>query len=173
MWTKCFPKVFENFSLNRRQSQKNCHYYTSIRPIIILSRCFGLNSFSFKTNAFDQIDRTDLSIFDVFCFVVAITLYTSSALALIASIQLGLQPEYQSIYLLLLGDQLLLAFQLIVCTISVIMDMMNRDRILATIQQFEEFDKEVKMLLQQLKNYLIHLFLSLSILAAFSRNRKQ
>lgn len=120
---------------------KNCHYYYSIRPIIVLSRCFGLNPFSFKTNVFGEVYRTQITFFDALWFVAAITMYVT--LTVLVSMHISLAPELESVYLLVLGDQLLLAFALVMCVVGVVMDMVNRNRILRNIQRFEAFDKEV------------------------------
>lgn len=117
-------------------------FYYSIRPLVIVSRCYGLLPFSFETNVYGEVHRTKVTIFDSIWFIVAIAMYFSCAF--VVSMQIRLAPEYKSMIILLLAEQLLLVFGLVMCVVGIIMDMLNRDRILRNVQRFQSFDTEVE-----------------------------
>lgn len=117
--------------------------YHSFRPIFYMSRLFGLAPFSVQTNLFDEVQRVKLTFFDLLWFCTAILMYLSLA---VFGVLGPIRPsDFGSVYILVLGDQLLLVFGLVMCFVSVIMDMVNRNRIMGNIQRFEAFDKEVEI----------------------------
>lgn len=64
-------------------------------------------------------------------------------LVFFVSVRINPSSGHRSIQLLVLGDQLLLVFGLVMCVVAIVMDMVNRGRILRIVQRFEAFDKEV------------------------------
>lgn len=124
-----------------RSSSRPKNFYYSIRPMVILSRCFGLHPFSFVTNVYGEVHRTKIKFLDSIWFIVVIVMYSS--FALLISTHINLASEYKTVYVLMLGEQLLIVCGLVMCVVSVIMDMVNRNRILRNAQRFQAFDMEV------------------------------
>lgn len=116
--------------------------YYSFRPLFNFSRCFGLFPFSIKTNLFGEVQRVKLTFFDLAWFCIAIAMYLTIAVFILFDSN-NAQADVRTTYILVTGDKLLLVFGLLMCAASIIMDMINRNRILWNIQRFEVFDKEV------------------------------
>lgn len=124
-----------------RSPSRPKHFYYSVRPIVVVSRCYGLNPFSYETNVYGEVHRIKITFSDSVWFIVAVGMYLS--VAIILSTQTHFPAEFKSVFLLVLGDRMLAVHGLVMCAVSIIMDMMNRDRILQNVQRFQAFDTEV------------------------------
>lgn len=129
----------------RPQFQSKTVYY-SFRPLFIYSRCFGMMPFSIQTNLFGEVQRVKVTLFDVAWLCMSIAMY----LGLIAFVAFGSDADSVSdsrnSHILVLGDRLLFVYGILMCIVSCIMDLINRNRILWNIQRFEAFDKEVNFI---------------------------
>lgn len=133
-------KTFARICCNRPSRITN--FYYSIRPIFTFSRCFGLSPFSIQTNLFGEAQHVNVTFFDLAWFGISIVVYGCSGMfAMTLPIP---QIFIETVYVLTLGDQILLCFGLLSCIVGSVLDMINRNRILRSIQRFEAFDKEVK-----------------------------
>lgn len=124
-----------------RSTSRPKDFYYSIRPMVIMSRCYGLHPFSYETNVYGEVHRTKVTVIDSLWFMVALTMY--STCAFVMSLHVRLSPEYKTVFLLMLAEQILLVFGLVMCVMGISMDMLNRNRILRNIQRFQAFDAEV------------------------------
>lgn len=123
-------------STNRQKS-----FYCSIRPLLISSRCFGLSSFSIKTNLFGEVVQVKFTLLNFLWFSAVILLF-------VGLICFNLHHSFakfqlKSLYVLTLAEQILMIKGLTVGVVNIIIDVNNRERILRTIEQFTAFDKEV------------------------------
>lgn len=121
--------------------------YHSFRPLFIYSRFFGLFPFSFKINVFGEVQHVKLTILDLFWLCLSIAMY-SSLMAFVLFGPDNVESDLRSAHSLVLGDSFLFVYGFIMCIISIVMDLINRNRIAWNIQRFEEFDKEVNSIYQ-------------------------
>lgn len=120
---------------------KQIDYVYSFRPIIHLSRIFGLMPFSITYNFDDKTHEIRVEIFDCIWFVISICLYIS--LAIFQYDNIILPKNTNSSYLMILGDYVILIMGLIVGAMTIGADMYNRYKILNILEMFNTFDKEV------------------------------
>lgn len=121
-------------------------FYHSIRPLLINSRCFGLNCFSVKTNLFGDAVQVKITSLHFVWFSLVILLF-------VGLIWFNFHHSFgafqlKSLYVLTLAKQISLIKALAVGVVNVIMDVINRERVLRYIEQFTAFDKEVIRSLQ-------------------------
>lgn len=116
--------------------------YHSFRPLFIYSRCFGLIPFAIQTNLFGEVQRVKSSFLNLAWPCIAILLYLSIGIFDILTPN-NPRNDLRTTYILVLGDQIIFVSKAVMSISSVLMDLVNRKRILRNIQRFEAFDKEV------------------------------
>lgn len=116
--------------------------FHSFSPLFNYSRCFGLIPFSISKHFLRQAQRVHVRFVDLVwpCITIAILLNFAFTNMLKPN---NSQVDLKNTHILVLGDRALLGFGLVMAAFSIVLDMINRNRILWTIQRFESFDKEV------------------------------
>lgn len=116
--------------------------YQSFRPIFIFSRCFALIPFSIETSQLGEVERANLTFLDLIWPCIATAIYLGlTVLSFFGAI--GTKSDMRTTHILVIGDRLLFMFGVTIGTASITMNLINRNRLLWNIQQFEAFDKEV------------------------------
>lgn len=85
-----------------------------------------------------------LSVFDIFCFTVFITM--SISFSVLNLLHLNISEDTGSMTLLF-GSQIFLVITLLLAVISITVDVFNRNRLVEILKSINSFDKEVKSLL--------------------------
>lgn len=125
---------------NGRKHNSNVAY--SLWPIHFFSRFFGLMPFSIVC-ANGEIREAQVKRFDYIWFIGLFCLYFS--LAVNTSIKLKIPQDKNESITLNIGDDLILIAGLLLGSFMTVMGMYNRFKLINIIQQFESFDKEVKV----------------------------
>lgn len=116
-------------------------FYYSIHPLLIISRCLGLCSFSIVLSPFGEAVQLKIHFFDMLwflsCNLVCVFFVCFDILETITEFQI------ESLYLTVLSERLLLITGLAMCAVNIVMNMINRNKILWNFEQFAAFDKEV------------------------------
>lgn len=119
----------------------NINFAYSFRPIYFFSRAFGLLPFSLIFDSNGDIQKARVSIFDGLWFKVSVSLYLLMAFICYQNIEL-LQDQNQS-PILVIGDALFLIFGLIYDAVSIVFDMLNRNKLVDILKMLTAFDNEV------------------------------
>lgn len=120
----------------------NINFAYSFRPIYFFSRAFGLLPFSLIFDSNGDIQKARVSIFDGLWFKVSVSLYLLMAFICYQNIEL-LQDQNQS-PILVIGDALFLIFGLIYDAVSIVFDMLNRNKLVDILKMLTAFDNEVE-----------------------------
>lgn len=136
-YTMIFPKV----PCRSKIESKSVYY--SFSPLFSYSRCFGLSPFSIETNVFGEFQRVKLTCFDVVWFCISIFIHVCLIIKLTTSLINDIS-RLKGLHVFLLGfDHFLLSYAAIVCITYIVLNLINRNRILDNIHRFDAFDKEV------------------------------
>lgn len=131
---------FQNLQKIRMDSNE-VNFSLSLRPIYQFSRIFGLMPFTIVLDAKNNFQKVHVRPFDVFRFVTAIFLCTVMAFIYYQHIEV---PQGQNISsILVFGDATLFILGLIYVCFVIVMDMMNRFKLIAILKMLNNFDNEV------------------------------
>lgn len=133
-------KIFDYYT--KKFLSKKVNFVNNISPIYYLSRAFGLLPFSVDRNSNSDILRAKVGVKDLFWFVTSISIYLFSVIINYMTFMARLE-EHEQGSILILGDHLNLIFGLCYGAFVIIMDMYNRNRIIAILNKFAVFDRMV------------------------------
>lgn len=120
----------------------NVNFAYSFRPIYFFSRAFGLLPFSLIFDSKGDIERARVSVFDGLWFKVSVSLYLLMAFICYQNIELSQDQKASPI--LIVGDASFLIFGLIYDAVSIVFDMINRNKLVDILKMLTAFDNEVK-----------------------------
>lgn len=134
----------------KTQRFKGVGFNDAIRSAHRISRIFGQLPFSVKYKSNDEIDGTHVGIFDLiwFCISIAIYLYFFRTIWM----TFDLSGDFQSLIIFLISRLILLA-DLLLSAIAIILDMLNRNRLVGILKELKVFDVEVIYLASKFLNY--------------------
>lgn len=134
------------------------------RPVYFASRVFGLMPFSINYDSNGVVQGPKVRIFDIVWFITSICLYMCFIHQTIQTITSFKSPD-SSIYLIWIGNEILLMFGLVFGVITICTDMFNRYRIVDIVKSFNTFDNEVhlRIIFAYLNTLTFHLSLELGI----------
>lgn len=125
---------------NKPPKSKNINFVYSLRPIIYVSRMFGLLPFSIVCDTNGVILNAQVTAFNMTWFLIAICTYLSMALVCFQNVKVYKNLMSKT---LLIGDAVILTLYLINSAKAIIMDMFNRFRFIEILQKISFFDAEV------------------------------
>lgn len=129
---------------------KNFDFVYNLYTIHLYSRLFGLVPFSIFRDSSGEVQRAHVSKLDLLWFVISISFYFYLAYAywVVTS-----EMHYvNGLFVLRLGDTLLIGVGLIYSGAICIMDMYNRSRIVEFLKKFILFDKNVSKFICRLED---------------------
>lgn len=129
-----------NFKKNAQFRDINFEY--SVRPIYYFARAFGLMPFSVIRNSNGEIQKPHVGVINLLLFVVSICWYLILAYTSYRNVTFLLYNPDTS-FILVLGDYLLLIVGLICTTFFILMDMVNRTRLVDFLKKVTIFDQMV------------------------------
>lgn len=125
----------------KNNSSKDIGFASSFLSIYKFSRLFGLMPFTVTFDAKGNVNHPHIKLFDILwltlclysCMMMAFTYYENFKL-----------PQAQKISsILVFGNAFLIIFGVLWVIIIIIMDLMNRFKLIALLKMFNSFDKEV------------------------------
>lgn len=143
------PTIFafrarKNFSSSiafANAKKRPLNLYDCAKPLYIGSRICGSLPFTTHYNAHGEIESASVGVLDVIWFIGAITINVLSVYFIIASLHEQFFP-FESL-ILRDGSRILSIFGIALTTLSIFMDMMNRNRLVKILQDLHTFDKNV------------------------------
>lgn len=129
---------------------KSIDFVYNLQPIASYSRIFGLIPFSVIRSPNGGAYEARVKPFDILWFIISICSYVFLGFVYIHSIDVP-KSRYES-YILLFGDSILISLGIFFGAVIIIMDMINRFRIVDILNNFVAFDKNVSTSFLLLKN---------------------
>lgn len=142
-------------TINSEKLQKFDFMY-SFRPLYYISRIFGYMPFSIVCDSNDSIKGPKIRLFDSIWFIIAMSVYISSAIMILQNVE---YPEIQSnivMTVLKSSDHLVLAFMLIFGAVIIVMDMLNRFKLVDILKDINTFDEEVGKLYKKMTRFYLN-----------------
>lgn len=125
----------------RQQPKRLTDFYDFIRPVYIFCRIFGLLPFRINCDSNHNIKSTSVGAYDIAWFLISISINLTFIYLILPSIKPS--NEFRS-SVLYVGGRLILLVGYILATLSIILDLFNRNRITGILMDFYSFDKKVK-----------------------------
>lgn len=128
--------------LTAKKSAFSTNLFDCIKPVRIMAKAYGLQSFSITCTSNGEIDGCKLRRFDIFWFIVHFTL----SIALSALNYSYLTPADDTWSMVLLsGMQIFLILALLLAALSIALDILNRKRLIKMLKNINDFDKQVNV----------------------------
>lgn len=129
------------FVVKKKVRASKIDFAHSISPLYYFSRAIGFLPYSIVFNSNNEIIKCRVSVLDLLWFVISIVFYLCFAIFYYAASEyLKIGREVSILYV---GDTILIVFGLIYGAIVIIIDMINRNRIVDILKRIYIFDKEV------------------------------
>lgn len=125
----------------KRGRWKKLNFAYSFLPVYYFSRVLGLMPYSFSWDSEGELQAPQVNLVDGIWFLLSICIYVLAAFTNFQTIILPKEMKIESA--LYFGHYALLIQGLVICAISIGMDMFNRNKLVAILKAFIEFDKEV------------------------------
>lgn len=125
----------------KRGRWKKLDFAYSFLPVYYFSRILGLLPYSFICDSEGELQAQQVDLIDGIWFLLSICIYVLAAFTNFQTITLPKEMKIESA--LYFGHYALLIQGLLICAISIGMDMYNRNKLVAIFKAFIEFDKEV------------------------------
>lgn len=129
-------------NLKKNAQFRNINFEYSIRPIYYFARAFGLLPFSVIRNSNGEIQKPHVGVINLLLFVISICWYLILAYSCYLNVTFLLYNPKTS-FILVFGDYLLLIVGLISTTLFIVMDMVNRTRLVDVLKRLTVFDQKV------------------------------
>lgn len=123
-----------------KSDRDQLNVYRIIYPVYILTRLFGLASFTVECDSLKSNILAYVSFFDFTWFLTTVFIYAAIAIFCIMQTTSNLTSDS---YIMTIGSNLFLIFGYLMATVSVIIDMTNRNRIVQFMNILNEFDQKV------------------------------
>lgn len=126
----------------KRGRWEKLNFTYSFLPVYYFSRALGLLPYSFVCDSGGELQAPQVGLFDGIWFLLSMCIYVLAAFTNYQMIKLPKEMVISSA--LYFGHYALLIQGLLICAISIAMDMFNRNKFVSVIKTFIEFDKEVR-----------------------------
>lgn len=137
-------------SLNRiAKVKKNSHsrrfnFSSSMMPAYFFSRAFGLLPFSIVRDSRGEAQAARVYLLDFLWFFISMLIYFLLTIYVYFDVEsLGPSQTISESYILIVGEPALIIFGMIYGAMVIVMDMLNRNRLVDVLKKFTDFDKEV------------------------------
>lgn len=143
-----FNEIVMEFLANakRRVQLKKVNFFYGFRPIQHVSRIFGLWPFSIEINSNGTIKKVRLRPWDILWAILTICLYLSAASIFIIGIM-----HSNGVKILHVGFFLIRIIGTLTAALTIVMNIINRHRLIGMLKQFAHFDNDVSPLKVDLK----------------------
>lgn len=132
--------VYEMVALVGTQQRKDNFSYC-IQPAYIMSRIFGLLPFGICYSSNGEILKAKVGIFNAVWFIGAIAL--NLILAYVVASAFRLQAAALGLSFSVVGGEVIVMFGFSMAIISIVLDMINRNRLIKIVEEFNQFDNKV------------------------------
>lgn len=122
--------------------RKSTNLFDSIKSLRFVARIYGLLSFSINCTTNGEIKNCELRVFDILYAMMHIVMCLASSLLTFVYFN-GPQDIWGMI--LLSGMEFLLISAVLLGSVSIVLDMLNRNRIIEMLQKIQQFDKQVNL----------------------------
>lgn len=124
-----------------RTKSMEINFAKSLRPIYKFSRAFGLMPFTIVLDEHFNFKETRVRPLDILWCAISISLCVVMAVIYYRNIEI---PKGQNVSIVLVfGDAMLVLLGLIYASTVIIMDMINRFKLIAILKSFNRFDNSV------------------------------
>lgn len=147
--------------LVKRGRWKKLDFAYSFLPVYYFSRVLGLLPYSFMCDSEGELQAPQVDLIDGIWFLLSMFIYVLAAFTNYQMIKMPKQIAISSP--LYFGHYTLLIQGLLICAISIAMDMFNRKKFVTVLKTFIDFDKEVKDGSIQIRCVLCWLCIKISI----------
>lgn len=122
---------------------KNITFEYSMWPVYIFSRVFGLMPFSVARDSDGSIQKPRVKIIDLVWFLISICSCLTLAFYELQIVKLPQDPHNSQ--LLILGDNVIIVLGLAFNALVIVMNMLNRKRLVEILRKFTIFDQRVRL----------------------------
>lgn len=112
-----------------------------MRPVYISTRIFGLSPFVPIYDSNGNVLGARVRIFDAVWFVGAIAINLGLSFLMFTTIR---PPDVTESSVLFISGQIFSIFNFIMIPLSIVLDMVNRNRLIASLRDLMAFDKNVR-----------------------------
>lgn len=125
---------------NSTSVQKTTNFFDCVKLIRFVARIYGLLSFSIDYTPNREIENCQLRVFDVFYAVMHIILCLVSS---VLTFMYFTTPKNIWAMVLVFGMEFFLISAILLAAVSIALDILNRNRLIAMLQKINLFDKQV------------------------------
>lgn len=122
---------------------KPLDFYDSVKPVLIISRVFGLLPFTLHRNTQGFIQKSKIYVFDVFWLILTIIVNLTLAIVYLPSIYETIDNTIDKSILFASG-KIVFLFSLLKVVVEVLLDLLNRNRFVKIVKDFVKFDESVR-----------------------------
>lgn len=126
---------------------KQSNFEHGFRPVYYVSRLAGLWPFSIRHNSDGTIQRAHISFFDGLWFAIAFCLNLTFTITACARLKTGIEAngnEKGTLQLRIIIYDVLQTTSLLFGTIGIVLDMINRNKLVDILEKIIQFDNEVR-----------------------------
>lgn len=123
------------------ERKKAFNLFDCIKPTYIAARVFGQLPFTIHCNSNGELTRASVGAFDVLWFIGAIILNLVCVYFTLSSLQISFVIESS---VLLNGSRLITIFGFLMAPIFIVLDMINRNRLVKILRDLSNFDDNVR-----------------------------
>lgn len=120
--------------------KKSTNFFDCIKPIRFVARLYALLSFSINYTPNGEIKDCQLRVFDIIYALTHIILCLVSSALTVMHFN---APENIWAMVLLSGMEFILISAILMAAVSIVLDILNRNRFIAMLQKIHQFDKQV------------------------------
>lgn len=129
------------FADEKKKTKKELSFYDCMRPVYISTRIFGLSPFVPIYDSSGNVLGARVRIFDAVWFVGAIAINLGLSFLMFMTIR---PPDVTESSVLFISGQIFSIFNFIMIPLSIVLDMVNRNRLIASLRDLMAFDKNVR-----------------------------
>lgn len=120
--------------------QKTTNFFDCVKLIRIVARFYGLLSFSINYTSNREIKNCHLRAIDI---IYALTHVVMCLVSTVLTVVYFIPPQNIWGMVLLSGMEFLLISAILMAAVSIMLDILNRNRLIEMLQKIHQFDKQV------------------------------
>lgn len=120
--------------------RKSTNFFDCVKLLRFVARCYGLLSFSINYTSNREIKNCELRAFDL---IYALTHIIMCLASFVFTLEYFTAPQNIWGMILLFGMEFLLISAILMAAVSIVLDILNRNRLIEMLQKIQQFDKLV------------------------------
>lgn len=120
--------------------KKSTNFFDCVKLVRFVARLYGLLSFSLNYTSNREIKNCQLRVFDIFYAIIHIILCLVSS---VLTFMYFTAPKNIWAMVLLSGMEFFLISAILLAAVSIVLDILNRNRLIEMLQKIHRFDKQV------------------------------